>query len=321
MKRRIRRTLTAFLCMLLIFTEEGSILVNAVEPEEEASQNENGIMNEIQDPENEEPEAVINPEDEEEPAGGNDGSVSLNEAWWGIINENEHTVKLTKYTGSENEIHVPDVISGNTVTALGDSIFNGKNITSVELSDSVKTLGSNAFKNCKQLAVIDLKNVETIGGRCFEGDVLIREVVLPETLKSVGGNIFDGCTGIKKVTLNSVQLDDLKNAFYGCTSLEDMDFSESCNMIPKSMFFYTSISSCVIPPNIKTIGDYAFKRCERLDTIDLGNVETIGSHCFEEDPLIREVILPETLQSVGSNIFNKCTGIKKVTLKSVQLQD
>jgi len=52
---------------------------------------------------------------------------------------------ITGYTGYARDVVIPERIDGVTVTAIGNSVFKGKNLTSVSIPDNVKNIGPYAF--------------------------------------------------------------------------------------------------------------------------------------------------------------------------------
>lgn len=80
------------------------------------------------------------------------------------------TATLTSYIAAATEVTVPAEIDGYAVTALGDSLFKDKDVTSVTLPASVTSIGWFAFYGCDQLQTVTLgEAVSTIGYAAFDG--------------------------------------------------------------------------------------------------------------------------------------------------------
>lgn len=58
-----------------------------------------------------------------------------------------------------------------------------------------------------------------------------------------------------------------------------------------------------LSPNIKKINNSAFSNCAELEMVDLHKVETIGNNVFYKCPKLQDIRIPETVTSVGSNVF------------------
>lgn len=75
---------------------------------------------------------------------------------------------ITKYTGNDERVIIPEKIDGNVVTALGEASFAKSNIVSVTMPYTVKYISSRAFVNCEKLNDIQMSfSLITIGSRAF----------------------------------------------------------------------------------------------------------------------------------------------------------
>ena len=119
----------------------------------------------------------------------------------------------------------------------------------------------------------------------------------------------------------------LKNAnFYGCTNLKSIDLSEITQLINGGIFSDVPLEGELNMPkliNVQASGvfDGQFRRNRFTKIINLGqimslpngyNINTLGT--FGESSLLEEVVLPETIESIGNFSFYKCTNLRKVNL-------
>lgn len=94
----------------------------------------------------------------------------------------------------------------NSVTSIGSSAFRGcEELTSVIIPNSVTSIGSSAFTGCSNLTSITLPNsIETIEDYTFNNSGLT-SIIIPESVTSIGSEAFSGCTNLSHVTMgNSV---------------------------------------------------------------------------------------------------------------------
>jgi hypothetical protein len=63
---------------------------------------------------------------------------------------------VTGYTGSAEDIVIPDTIEGKTVIAIGVNAFKEKGLTSATIPDSVTAIGSNAFNLNQSLTSVTI---------------------------------------------------------------------------------------------------------------------------------------------------------------------
>ncbi|MBO5936294.1 MAG: leucine-rich repeat domain-containing protein [Clostridia bacterium] len=104
---------------------------------------------------------------------------------------------ITKYNGNGLSVEIPEKILTYTIVAVGDGNnmpFYGKDITSVEIPDTVKTIGSGAFYGCKSLTEVILGDgVETIDRTAFGSCSVLSSIVIGKNVKAINGNAFKGC--------------------------------------------------------------------------------------------------------------------------------
>ena len=63
------------------------------------------------------------------------------------------TVEVLKYLGTAASVTIPTTVNGYTVTAIGESAFEGNTtLTSIDLPDTIEVIGKRAFANCTNLS-------------------------------------------------------------------------------------------------------------------------------------------------------------------------
>lgn len=153
---------------------------------------------------------------------------------------------------------VEKVVVLDGTTAVSDLAFNFCiNLKSIELPDTLETIGYAAFRHC----------------------VSIKEIKIPDSVTSIGANAFEECSSLEKITLGyNLQYlgKDPHNpgsVFKGCVSLASVE----------------------IPENVYYIGDFTFKNCIKLQSIYIPeNVYTIGRNPFLGCDNLRKItVAPE----------------------------
>lgn len=94
-----------------------------------------------------------------------------------------------------------DVSFPEGTVRIGNYWFFGSGVENVTVPASVKTIGVDAFCNCKNLKSVtfaDGSTVEQIESGCFYGSKLA-EIELPATLKKIGWNTFAACGELRAV--------------------------------------------------------------------------------------------------------------------------
>jgi hypothetical protein len=84
---------------------------------------------------------------------------------------NDSCITVTRYTGKDTTLSVPDAIDGIPVTAIGVNAFiKNTNLTSVAIPSTVTSIGEAAFAGCTKLTnVIIPASVTNIGLLVFTG--------------------------------------------------------------------------------------------------------------------------------------------------------
>lgn len=133
-----------------------------------------------------------------------------------------------------------------------------------------------------------------IGSNAFNGYTALTNVKLPSTLLAIGNYAFNGCTALKSLTLPSGILEVGDNTFEGCTNL----------------------ASITLPDSIISLGNKCFKDCAKLKIAGIpSKIQNIGEYCFSGcTNLATSIVLPDTLNDVGSSAFQNVTSITDVTM-------
>ncbi len=90
-------------------------------------------------------------------------------------------------------LSVPSVYDGKTVTGIGERAFYGRNdILSITLPATVKTIGSEAFANCKNISIFEIPDGVTTLDKAFLGCKSLKTVTIPDSVTSISEETFFG---------------------------------------------------------------------------------------------------------------------------------
>ena len=230
------------------------------------------------------------------------------------------------------------------------STFNGcSNLESVGSLENVEVLTMYAFRKCSNLAIdVYMPNLRTISNVAFNyagitsisslGNITsipgatsgnqgtfaqctsLARAVLPNTLTSIGQQAFYGCTALADVSLPNGLTTIGTNSFRGCTSLITCDLPSSVTTIGNFAFYNdTALSGEINLPNLTSLGNSAFYNCKSLSKVkSLGSITSIpGDNSngeFQNCTSLIEVVLPNTLTSIGTRAFFLCNNLVTCTL-------
>ena len=78
-----------------------------------------------------------------------------------------------------------------------------------------------------------------------------------------------------------------------------------------------TITKCVIPNSVTSIGDNAFWRCESLKEITIpNNVTSIGNNTFYNCESLKEITIPNSVTSIGYCAFACCDSLTSITIQN-----
>lgn len=196
---------------------------------------------------------------------------------------------------TDKDIVIPREYEGVPVVGIDMLAFAGKEITSVEIPDSVTTIGLGAFSTC----------------------VSLTEVVFPKNLRSIGDYAFSSCDGLTSIVLPDGLASIGSSSFEGCYNLAEVVFPDHLQGIGARAFVYCSaLTEIVLPDGLMNIGEKAFFGCNNLACVVLGNsVTNIGKSAFESCRSLKEITIPASVKNIGDDSFKNCN------VECVNIQD
>lgn len=193
--------------------------------------------------------------------------------------------------------------------SIGDNAFwNCSSLTSVDLS-SCKTIGSYSFSSCSALVSVgSTKLLTNIPESAFSGCTNLQNIDL-SNCTSIGSSAFSGCSKIKHLNLNKCAYIS-SNAFSNC-GFENIDLSATKTIEEYAFSGCKNLTKVTGVKLIKSLSAGTFSYCNKLSSIDLSTIESLGASCMNGTALER-VELPN-LKSWDYGVFEDCKKLKSVT--------
>ena len=212
---------------------------------------------------------------------------------------------------------IKTVIITDSVTTIGkEAFFNCNSLASVTIPDSVISIGDGAFQNCTSLTSVTIPaSVTSIGYCAFRYCTALTTLVLNEGLTLIDGDAFEHCSSLVSVTIPaSATLDG--PCFRCCTALTSLTISEGVEEIPSGVFSYCdSLISVTIPHSVKYIGGRAFYFCSSLTSVTFADgLISIGYEAFCGCSSLKNVVLPSSLSRLNSCSFSECDSLISVKI-------
>lgn len=85
---------------------------------------------------------------------------------------------------------------------------------------------------------------------------------------------------------------------------------------PSFAYCDSSLRNLVIGPNCVAIGKRAFQECSNLETVEFvpGDLESIETEAFADCSGLKKVTLPDGLEKIGEKAFSNCYGLTAVSI-------
>lgn len=207
---------------------------------------------------------------------------------------------------------------------VGNHAFLRTGIEEFCAPSSLRTIGENAFFNCKSLTRVTLnEGLREIFDHAFQ-KTPVAELVIPSTVEHIGRDVtvetpltYDGANATCRVVESSPYLKiDSYGALYTfeedgkhLASLMNPDIGEvsveqgTVAVDPNACIKHKHLRKIVLPEGLKVIGKAAFRDCNKLTDVTIpDSVEVIDDEAFLDADLNR-VYLPASLKTLGVNAF------------------
>ena len=164
---------------------------------------------------------------------------------------------------------------------------------SINIPDSVTSIGNGAFSDCKSLLNINIPNgVTSIGDSVFVNCNSLISITIPSSVIAIGMNPFRGCHA------------DLKNESKAFIYEHNVLFDRDKTAI---ISYRAKEANYVIPDSVISIGGFAFSECNSLTSIIIpDSVTSIGDFAFSGCDSLTSINIPNGVTNIGQGAFKNC---------------
>lgn len=246
--------------------------------------------------------------------------------------------KITKYTGNDSIVIIPEEIDDYIIQVIGAEAFLGNSsMEYVIIPDTVTELGKQAFSRCSALKTVDMGNgVTTLGNWVFYASNSLRRIDFPESVTAMGRGVLQNCENLEYVgyPIHWETANSAGEVFAGCPKLTEIMIPEGVTGIPNYAFancpnlkrivlpegleyvYHHAFSNCtgltemVYPSTIKTVG--GIDGCTSITSVAIPDgTETIGTNAFDSVP-IRSIVIPNSVTQINNYAFQNCATLECV---------
>ncbi len=114
----------------------------------------------------------------------------------------------------------------NGVTSISDYAFYGINGFTLELPDTLQTIGKYAFAKCstarwsfREDTIVFPKGLKIIGEGAFSDCAYLKEITLPDSIERIEKDAFRNCERLEKIILPDKPIEIDPTAFFGCPAM------------------------------------------------------------------------------------------------------
>lgn len=175
------------------------------------------------------------------------------------------SIEITGFDNSVSDVVIPSEIEGLPVTAISTGAFYLSAITSIEVPDSVTSIGEMAFLGCTSLKTVKLSTgVAKIEKNAFGSCSALREVQVAKdnpNFSSLDGVLYSKAQDTL-VIYPAAKTDAAYTIPGGVTSVAMYAFSEN-----------PYLETLAIPNSLIKVGDSAFFNCKNLRSVSYNGTE------------------------------------------------
>ncbi len=208
------------------------------------------------------------------------------------------------------------VIKDGTAEIPAYKYANSSGLISVEMPDSVVSIGEKAFYQCPNLSSVSLpSSLQTVGADAFGQCTGLASLVIPESVKEVGRKALNGCTALTDLTLpGDARYEpnfDYK-AFPSGLTITGRSIQEGFlaslyerGMASASRKMRDSLERVTVAGSISVIPEEAFRSCTSLKTVELSDAVTaIENEAFAGCSALEELTIPDSVTKIGEKAFS-----------------
>lgn len=212
---------------------------------------------------------------------------------------------------------IKNIVIPNSVKSIESDVFAScKHLKTVDIQSPNITLYGDTFSNCTDLENVRLNNVKTIFHHAFFNCSSLKEITLPPSVERIYGKPFEQCNSLKKINILN-ELVSISQETLQQIVKNNIDYSGSCVKVIKKINEekpYVDYEYALLPTGISVLRYIGDDKVIRVPEEIKGKAVTkIQPRAFSRIDA-EHIIIPNTVVSLPSYVFEKCSHLKSITI-------
>ena len=230
------------------------------------------------------------------------------------------------YSAFYNQPKLAKITISPSVTDIPSYLFKDcKNLVNLKISGSLVKIPEHAFDGCNISSLILPNSVETISDYAFTNNVGMKSANIGTAVKIIGNNAFSGCTVLADITLGTSLQSIGNEAFMSvgslATSWKSLIFPESLTSIGNKAFYGSGLTDIKIPNKVSTLGESCFAENKNLQTVFVGRgCQILPKNIFSGCSSLKQVQLSAGLLTIDDAVFANCTAMESISIPGTVAQ-
>lgn len=220
------------------------------------------------------------------------------------------------------------VVLSQGLRKIDHNCFKNTPLNEITIPDTVETIGPSAFEcetiytqtginhvssGLSEIYIPD--SVKTIGDGAFRGRERLKTIILPDTVESLGKGVFDDTLWYSVQDEGGVYLGNWLVGYKGNKdALTEFDIPAGTRVSGEFFANQTSLTKVTLGNGAVLAGVGHFNGCTSLTTVILpSGMKKIPKKAFHLTTALTNIVLPDSITEIGESAFSH-SGLESITL-------
>ena len=221
-----------------------------------------------------------------------------------------NTVTKISNPGFANLTNLQNIVIPSSVTFIDRFVFQSdSSLLAITIPESVTDMADGVFGGCTALQSATILN-SMISPNQFANCTSLKDVTISSNVTTIDGGAFTNCSSVETLTIPA-SVTSCSGAFGGMTGLKTLNFY--AQDVP-AVFGGLPIENLDLT-GAETIATGAFTGCSKLKNVIMSNsLTSIGRWVFQNDTSLLAITIPESVTDIADAVFSGCTALQSATV-------